>query len=300
MEEKNELNDLFLGEENKNGGSKKLFLIIAGALLVFFVTIGIMKFVNSDEDKNQSASVAKPAAVAKDKNTSADVTAVPNDEKLNEIVRKLQEDAKNQAMQPSALDNGGNVTAQPQQVAVPTQQAQKPQPAPAPAPVVQAPKPAPVVQVQKPAPAPVVQVQKPAPVQVQPSTPKEVLTKATAPAPAQVSAPVAPKPKPKPKPVVAQKAKVEPKAADASTAEPEASGGKAIYVQIGYFDSKKNVDSLTGKASAAGFKTITKQAQVNGKEVTKILVGPFSSDSEAKSELAKVRQQVKGDAFLVK
>jgi cell division protein FtsN len=288
MEEKNELNDLFLGEENKSGGSKKLFLIIAGALLVFFVTIGIMKFVNSDDEKpknNTTTASAKPAVVP-----DANASAIPNDEKLNEIVRKLQEDAKNQAMQSTPLDASGNSAPTTSAVATPTQ---SPKSAPTPvaksAPVqpMQPVQPAPAPVKPQVAPAPVVKAT-PAPVAQVAPTPKSVMAEAVTP----VQKPVHVAPKPKPKPVV----KPKPTAPAGETVAATASG--AHFIQIGYFDGQKNVDTLVGKATAAGFKATTKAAQVNGKNVTKIMVGPFNTKEEAKAELAKVRQQLKPDAFL--
>ncbi len=299
MEEKNELNDLFLGEETKSGGSKKLFLIIAGALLVFFVTIGIMKFVNSSEDKTQNTNATKDTKAAqmtpKEVNSS-DATAVPNDEKLNEIVRKLQEDAKNQASQGTPLDT--NTSPQPKTtiVAVPTAQAPTPAPKVAPKPVAA---PAPKAQPPAPDPAPAPKVE---PKQVVAQTPKEVLKEAAKQTPAPAPKPVvAPKPKPAPKvatkPVVAPAPKAEP--ATPAPAAPASSDG-GYYVQIGYDNNAKNLGSMTSKAVASGYKTSTRTAQVKDKNVTKVLAGPFNSKAEAQTELAKIKQQVSAGAFITK
>lgn len=299
MEEKNELNDLFLGEETKSGGNKKIFLIIAGALLVFFVTIGVMKFVNSGEDKNQNLNATKEAAVAsnlpKDVNTTVDSNATPNDEKLNEIVRKLQEDAKNQSMQSTPLDTNSTIQPKTTVVTVPTQQAPKPaevKPKPVAAPVATTPSPAPVAKQEPVAPA---------------QPPKEVMKSVATPAPKpaevkpkpvvqQAPKPAEVKPKPVAKPVEAKP--VEGKQ-NAPQTNPSASSS-SYYVQVGYDNNEKNIHTLASKANAAGYKSTNRQAKVGDKDVTKVLVGPFNTKEEAQNELAKLKQQVSAGAFITK
>jgi len=295
MEEKNELNDLFLGEENKNNGSKKLFLIVAGALLVFFVTIGIMKFVNSGEEKPQNTNSTKTMqAQPKEVNGSADAGTVPNDEKLNEIVRKLQEDAKNQAVQSSPLDANSTPTIQTKTTAVPvpvpTQTAPVPKPAeqkPAPTPIQTTPQ----SQVKTITPVQTIRPKADSPSTTPATTPKEALKEAT-------KTVVKPKPTPKPKPAIAKSTQT--KSTAEMKAESQTSAGESYYVQVGYFDGQKNVTTLNSKASAIGFKTINRQAQVKDKNVTKVLIGPFNSKTEAQTELTKIRQQLKSDAFITK
>ena len=51
MDEKNELNDLLLGNQKESGKGKKFFLIATGVLLMFFVAIGAMKFFSGDDQK---------------------------------------------------------------------------------------------------------------------------------------------------------------------------------------------------------------------------------------------------------
>jgi len=296
MEEKNELNDLLLGEENKGGGGKKLFLIIAGALLVFFVTIGIMKFVNSGDDKaNANATKVVKEAPKPEANKTADAGTAPNDEKLNEIVRKLQEDAKTQqAGAPStpldAPTDKNATTPKTAAVNVPIKKVE-PAPTPTPAPIVASkpePTPAPAA---KPAPKSQVPVTTEAPKEA-----KEVLKEAVKPAPAPIAKP-APAPKPAPKPQAQAKKEAAP-APVAAKAEPAQSGG--YYIQVGYADSDKSAEPIKSKASGAGYKVTTKQAQVKDKNVTKIFVGPFNSKEEAEKEKQKVREQIKNDAFVIK
>lgn len=144
MDDKNELNDLLLGNQKESSSSKKFFLIAAGVLLLFFIIIGIMKFMGSSETKQPlpitaaeqmkkipDVATVQPAA------QNANATAHPTDanasadEKLNAIVKKLQQDAQSQATgtQPAAVTQPTpNV---PVQVPVATKQAtQQPQPQP--------------------------------------------------------------------------------------------------------------------------------------------------------------------------
>ena len=51
MDEKNELNDLLLGNQKEGGKGKKFFLVATGVLLMFFVAIGAMKFFGNDDKK---------------------------------------------------------------------------------------------------------------------------------------------------------------------------------------------------------------------------------------------------------
>jgi DedD protein len=286
MEEKNELNDLLLGEENKSSGGKKLFLIIAGALLVFFVTIGIMKFVNSGDDKVNTNATKVVKEAPKEANKTVDSQTAPNDEKLNEIVRKLQEDAKTQQSgAPSTpLDAPGDKTVAATKTTVVNVPIKKPEPTPTLAPVV-APK-------LEPVPAPKAQ----APVVAEaPKEAKEILKEAVK--PVAPVAKVAQAPKPTPKPQV--QAKKEPAAQPAAAkVEPTQSG--SFYIQVGYADSDKSAEPIKSKATGAGYKVTTKQAQVKDKNVTKVFVGPFNSKEDAEKEKTKVREQIKNDAFVIK
>jgi cell division septation protein DedD len=285
MEEKNELNDLLLGEENKSGGGKKLFLIIAGALLVFFVTIGIMKFVNSGDDKVNTNATKVVKEAPKETNKTVDASTAPNDEKLNEIVRKLQEDAKTQQSgTPSTpLDAPGDKNVVAQKTAVVNVPIKKAEPTPTLAPVV-TPKAEPMA-------APVPKVQIPAVAE----SPKEVLKEAVKPIVPVAKAVQASKPTPKPQ----VQAKKEPVVQPVTTkAEPVQGGG--YYIQVGYADSDKSAEPIKSKAVGVGYKVTTKQAQVKDKNVTKVFVGPFGTKEEAEKEKQKVREQIKNDAFVIK
>ena len=72
------------------------------------------------------------------------------------------------------------------------------------------------------------------------------------------------------------------------------------YIQVGSFSkyrpNKKFLDSIT----KAGYDYTFHKATVRGKSVTKVLVGPFGSEREARRALANVRKHIEKGAFLTK
>ncbi len=297
MDDKNELNDLLLGNQKESSSSKKFFLIAAGVLLLFFIIIGIMKFMGSSETKQPlpitSAEQIKklPSPVAQtvapiptdDSNSAAKAssnTTTAEDEKLNAIVKKLQQDAQVQATASSTQ-----------------------QPASAPAAVVSTPatttvpvtvtKQAPEAQTQKQPKTTVVTVPiKTAPVerpqsqkQKEPAKKEDVKT-AFKDATKNVA-------KPKPQ----QKQAVKPQDAKAPVTTTAAG---AHYIQVGYFESEASAKGVRDKVNSVGFGSTTRQAVKNDKNITKVWVGPFESKEEAAKALPKIKEQVKSDAFVVK
>jgi cell division protein FtsN len=283
MDDKNELNDLLLGNQKESSSSRKFFLIAAGVLLLFFIIIGIMKFMGASETKqplpitsteqvkklppvaspvqNEANGSVAPAAL----NTNTTATA---DDKLNAIVKKLQQDAQKEA------------SAQPKVEQVP------------------------VVSVkQDSAPAPQKQSVKTTVVTVPIKTaseqpqPKTALVKET-----QKKEDIKTAFKDATKNVVKQKQPAKqvvatPKKAEANKSE-AVSG--TYYIQVGYFESEKSTKGLSDKISAAGFQSATRAAVKNDKNITKVWVGPFDSKDSATKALPKVREQIKNDAFIIK
>ncbi len=301
MDDKNELNDLLLGNQKENSSSKKFFLIAAGVLLLFFIIIGIMKFMGASETKQplpitSTEQVKKLPPVASPVQNEANIsastaTATANttagaDDKLNAIVKKLQQDAQTQAS------------------AQPAQAVQTAQPTPG-APVVQ-PKAeqVPVVPIKEGS-APVAQKQ-PAKTTV---VTVPIKTASEQPQPKAAAVKESPKKEDvktafkdatknvvKPKQPVKQAA-VTPKKAEANKSE-AVSG--TYYIQVGYFESEKSTKGLSDKISAAGFQSATRAAVKNDKNITKVWVGPFDSKDSATKALPKVREQIKNDAFIIK
>lgn len=292
MDDKNELNDLLLGNQKESSSSKKFFLIAAGVLLLFFIIIGIMKFVGANETKQplpitsqeqikKQLPQTSPSVSTANNATTADTNAAAGaDDKLNAIVKKLQQDAQKEAsaqpLTPPAVE----------QKTVATTPVQKPQTAPVVVKTTPTPTSTPVAVKSVAVPVKTAQVSAEPKVlkQAEPAKKEDVkaafkeATKNTV------------KPKPVAKPAVAKKA--EPKA--------EAAASGAYYIQVGYFESEKSIGALGEKVTKAGFATKTKQAVKNDKNITKVLVGPFNSKEDAQKALPKAREQIKNDAFIIK
>ena len=303
MEEKNELNDLLLGNQKDGGKGKKFFLIATGVLLMFFVAIGAMKFFSGDEkkqplpiggadqNKQGAVSVAPSPSPTGDKNGSA---AAGADAKLDEIVKKLQQDAQKEA-------------------AVPALQ----QPAPSqPAPVAIAQTPAPATTVM-PAPSPTAKPQQGS-VEIKSEQPKQTVISQ---APQKTQEEIAAEQKKEAdrvakqkelekkraeQKVAKQKELEKKKAEEAKTqqakAEPKAqqaqSGG--YYIQVGYFNDPQTISGLAAKITSAGFTAKTKDGTKSDKNITKVWVGPFNTKEDADKALPKVRKQIRSNAFIVK
>lgn len=301
MEEKNELNDLLLGNQKESGKGKKFFLIATGVLLMFFVAIGAMKFFSGDDQKQSlpiggadqnkqgAVSVAPSPSPTGDKNDSGTAGA---DAKLDEIVKKLQQDAQKEATAPT-----------PQQPA-PSQ----------PAPVAIAQAPATTVM---PTPSPTAKPQQ-GNVEIKSEQPKQTVISQ---APQKTQEEIAAEQKKEADRVAKQKElekkraeqkaakqkelekkKAEEAKAQHAKAEPKAqqaqSGG--YYIQVGYFNDPQTISGLAAKITSAGFTAKTKDGTKSDKNITKVWVGPFNTKEDADKALPKVRKQIRSDAFIVK
>ena len=111
-------------------------------------------------------------------------------------------------------------------------------------------------------------------------------------------APVA-APKPKPAPVVkAAPKKVAP--AKPKAPAPKVSASGSYYVQVGSFSryepDKKFLKSITDKGFTYKYHKMT----VSSKSLTKVLVGPFKDEKDARSALRVIRANIEPGAFLTK
>ena len=111
-----------------------------------------------------------------------------------------------------------------------------------------------------------------------------------------------PKPKPKPKPVAKPVVK---KVVNKHTYKKETKPKKVTssgryYIQVGSFSrytpNKKFLKSITDKGYSYKYHKVT----VKSKEINKILVGPFKTESEARKALKSVRKDIVAGAFLTK
>ncbi|MEY4503818.1 MAG: hypothetical protein RL154_110 [Pseudomonadota bacterium] len=280
---KNEINELLLGENEPASKGKKFFLIAAGVLLVFFIALGAMKLLSSgstEEKQPVSIAQAKDKTVASAPQPDANISVESNastDEKLNEIVQKLQQEAAAQSKPPEIV--APIHTEQPKTVE------HKADPKTAPAPKVQE---APTV-AQSPTPSQVKAVA--VPIQAKPKPQPQAKEEQHTASPKAAMAEAAkkqpqPAAKPQPKPI-----------AVAPTATASTEG--VYYIQVGAFSVGSDASSTQSKAQTLGFKSIVKQVQVGEKTLQKVQVGPFNSKQEASEALNKAKE-INSGAFVVK
>jgi DedD protein len=104
--------------------------------------------------------------------------------------------------------------------------------------------------------------------------------------------------KPQPVKEEVKKAVAQPKPAQQQAQAKPATG--SYYIQVGSFSTyepnKQFLKSITDK----GFKYTYHKVNVGGKTVNKVLVGPFSSEKEARNALRSVRTSIEAGAFLTK
>jgi len=106
--------------------------------------------------------------------------------------------------------------------------------------------------------------------------------------------------KPKPKPIVRPKKIVKKHAPKKDTVLKKTILSGRYYIQVGSFSrytpNKKFLKSITDKGYHYKYHKVT----VKSKEVNKILVGPFKTESEARKALKSVRKDIVAGAFLTK
>ncbi len=89
-----------------------------------------------------------------------------------------------------------------------------------------------------------------------------------------------------------------PKTAHTPTAADDSMGSH--YIQVGSFEKSQPDEKLLGSISKLGYKYKFHEVKINTRTVSKVLVGPFSSQEEARKALVKVRSSVEPGAFLTK
>lgn len=70
-----------------------------------------------------------------------------------------------------------------------------------------------------------------------------------------------------------------------------------FFVQVGSFSGKPQ-GALLYKITRAGYHYKIISFPVNGKQISKLLIGPYSTRADAFALLAKVRKEIKKDAFI--
>ncbi len=99
--------------------------------------------------------------------------------------------------------------------------------------------------------------------------------------------------KPQPKPAIK-------KATPIKTAPKKSTLKGHYYVQVGSFSKYKPNKKFLASIKKEGYNYTFHKATVHGKSVTKVLVGPFRSEREARNALKKIRKRIEKGAFLTK
>ncbi len=73
---------------------------------------------------------------------------------------------------------------------------------------------------------------------------------------------------------------------------------KGVYIQVGATSRLSPDKKYLNKIKRAGYDYALLPIVVNGKKVTKILVGPFNSTKDAKNHISKVKKEINKDAFI--
>ncbi len=272
---KNEFDDIILEKSNKSEKMKKILLRVIALVILFLVIMIVMKLINSGEEnaENQSILPSEPLNITQDNNVDSfesmpiteNTSAEDQFEALRRQIQGEQNDNSSVSTSNSNANDNINLTVPDQEVpAEPnTTNSEKVAPLNTTAPKQEA---------------------------KQESKPKEeVKQTVTKKEPAKQA----------PKQETKQESKTNAndlfKNVDAKPVHPNglASG---IYVQI---FSVSNLDQKSRELAAVkqkGYEYKLYKTTVGGKEITKVLIGPFEKANVA-TELAKIRKEVAKDAF---
>lgn len=97
------------------------------------------------------------------------------------------------------------------------------------------------------------------------------------------------------KPVVKESAPVK-KAAKPVPSSPAIKGD--YYIQVGSFSRYAPDKKFLKKITESGYRYKLHEAVVNGKSLTKVLVGPYANDKAARKDLSVIRANIESGAFL--
>lgn len=296
MEEKNELNDIILNKGGGGNNSKKMLLAIAALTLLLIIVLVIMNSLKSENIEQLPSAVTPPEPSAPKEiiddplfepveviQEGNNATAASNGtgENLDQIAQKIKQES---------------ISASPVAETVPT--AVVPAKA-APTAVVPA-KAAPAPKVEtKPSVAPVEPVKasiapaktapaKTAPAKTAPAKTAEPKKAAPAAAPAESVGKATIKKAEKPvqsQPAVQNTSVAKPKSSETSSG--------TYYIQVGSFAKDPN-KALFDRLNSSGLKYIT----VPSGSATKVMVGPFKTEKDAREALGNVKRNIEAGAYV--
>ncbi|MBS4235416.1 SPOR domain-containing protein [Campylobacter vulpis] len=260
---KNEFDDIILEKSNKNEKIKKILLRAIALIILFLVVMIVMKLINSDESTEQLTPPSEPITqVSTESNNGFEnmpITENSPEDQFDLLRKQLQGEESNESSQIQAEPSVNSET-------------QTPPPA-----------------IQEPA-----EVEEQTPVAKQePSPIKQNTPKPKQEAPKKTEAPKVNTPKESPK------KEADPKDLFKNVeAIPTHSSGLAMgmYVQIFSVSNLDQKSKELANVKAKGYDYKLFKTTINGKEITKVLIGPFEKDKIA-NELAKIRQEIAKDAF---
>jgi DedD protein len=73
-----------------------------------------------------------------------------------------------------------------------------------------------------------------------------------------------------------------------------------FYIQVGAFYSLQPSSKLLNNIKAEGFNYDIYKTKVNSKNITKVIIGPYTTKSEAKNSLSSVREKINKSAYILK
>ncbi|CAM3443817.1 SPOR domain-containing protein [Campylobacter upsaliensis] len=257
---KNEFDDIILEKSNKNEKIKKILLRAIALIILFLVVMIVMKLINSDESTEQLTPPSEPITQTPTESNNGfenmPITENSPEDQFDLLRKQLQSEESNESSQAQIEPSVNNET-------------QTPPPA-----------------IQEPT---EIEEQTPPPVAKQESNPvKQNIAKPKQEAPVKEnSKKETPKKEANPKDLFKN---VE--------AVPTHSSGLAMgmYVQIFSVSNLDQKSKELANVKAKGYDYKLFKTTVNGKEITKVLIGPFEKDKIA-NELAKIRQEIAKDAF---
>ncbi|MBK1973294.1 SPOR domain-containing protein [Campylobacter sp. TTU-622] len=259
---KNEFDDIILDRANKSEKIKKILLRVIALVILFLVIMIVMKLINGNDSNENNILPSEPVNVSVDENTDGQ-NSFENIPITQEDSAEDQFEILKKQIQGEDTTNENNTSDQlvsniPQE---PAQSIQQPQP----------------------------QIQEKEKTIV--SQPKENKVEKNTP---NSKNNITPKAKEESKSKTQDPKelfqKVDPKIETSNDLTP------GIYVQI---FSVSNVDQKSKELMAVkqkGYDYKLYKTTINGKEITKVLIGPFSKDAIT-NELAKIRKDIGKDAF---
>ncbi|MDL0113960.1 SPOR domain-containing protein [Campylobacter felis] len=256
---KNEFDDIILEKSNKNEKIKKILLRAIALIILFLVVMIVMKLINSDESTEQLTPPSEP------------ITQTPTESNNgfeNMPITENSPEDQFDLLRKQLQGEESNESSQAQIEPSVNNETQTPPPA-----------------IQEP--AEIEEQTPPPPSKQETNKPKQEVVK--------------PKAEPTKSNVVKESPKKETNPKDLFKnveAVPTHSSGLAMgmYVQIFSVSNLDQKSKELANVKAKGYDYKLFKTTVNGKEITKVLIGPFEKDKIA-NELAKIRQEIAKDAF---